>query len=964
MASNNQLSTNANYIGYTGLEEYLGWLAGPHALTVTNTPVNVNLYRLAGNTGNLAFFVTNAVNGTVYLTNNVTTNIVGTVTNIVVIMSNSIAVFTPAANYSGYASFDFFVTNNDTVAYFGPVTVSVVVSAVPVIYSSIVTLTNLIPYMDPTGTNGVDYYRYDVSTNATGVEFEVLNPTGPVVLLARYGLPLPRLDSYDYISANPGTNNQLIVVLTNSLPVPLTSGWWYLAVSNASGALVDYTIIASELGASTNPPPVFLATPPNTNINEMTTLTVTNAATDANTNLTLSYAVTISVDTNAMTANGWPLNYVGTVPAPVISNNGIITWTPSEAQGPGVYIITTIVVDNGSPPSSAQNSFIVTVNEVNTPPFWPPNVPNQTNYTINDLSTLTVMNTATDTDIPPNPLTYQLAGPSGATIDTNGVITWTPTLAQAGTTNTFVTIVTDTNAYALVNQSLSATNSFTVIVTTLINLPGGQPQTNSVGAGGIDYYVVNVPTNADFATNILLFATAPVNVWFDTNNPPTTNRLLLPDVAYPVGTNGSAVLSTNTTPPLVPGSTYYLGVQNTNSFTVNYGIEVDFHLLTSTNTPPPPPPTNTIVITSITATNIGGTNGFLLQWQGPTNFQYEIQWTANLAPPVWNTVLNPVINVVVTSTNGHYSFFDDGSLTGGFGPMKFYRVLGGLNLGTITGSGPATNTVLAGAMSQAVVAVPANAISASNVLLSATGLLNVWFNQTNPPTGNTNAGDFLMLSATSAGVFVLTSNSVPPLVPGTNYYLGFQNPGAGNVTFVFQVVFGFAPTNAVSNFSITATNGGIWLTWNGLTNYQYQVQWTTNLAPPAVWNTISNIVLTSTTGVFTFFDDGSLTGGFGPMKFYRLIAWPFMTPIPQTLSISSVTVTSIGGTNDLVLQWSAPTNYQYGIQWTTNVSLPFSNWTVIPSPVLTLTNGVYTFIDNGQTGPPASAKFFRIFDYP
>jgi hypothetical protein len=261
------------------------------------------------------------------------------------------------------------------------------------------------------------------------------------------------------------------------------------------------------------------------------------------------------------------------------------------------------------------------------------------------------------------------------------------------------------------------------------------------------------------------------------------------------------------------------------------------------------------------------------------------------------------------------------------------------------------------------VTVPANALWASNVLLSATGPLNVWFNQTNPPAGNTNAGDFLMLSATTAGAFVLTSNSVPPLVPGTNYYLGFQNPGASNVTFVFQVAFGFAPTNAVSNFSIAATNGGIWLKWNGLTNYQYQVQWTTNLLPPAAWNTISNIVLTSTTGVFTFFDDGSLTGGFGPMKFYRLIAWPFMTPIPQTLSISSVTVTSIDGTNDLILRWSAPTNYQYGIQWTTNLSLSFSNWVIIASPVLTLTNGVYTFIDNGQTGPPASAKFFRIFDY-
>jgi hypothetical protein len=577
---------------------------------------------------------------------------------------------------------------------------------------------------------------------------------------------------------------------------------------------------------------------------------------------------------------------------------------------------------------------------------------------------LTVTNTPVDVDL------YAIAGRSGnlgfsVANGTNGTVTLTNTIATFTPLNDYFgfasfsfTVTNRDTAVSFGPVTVSVMVSATNIVTTggITTLTNGVPQTNSIPSGGFAYYSVTVPTNADFATNILLFATAPVKVWFDTNNPPTTNLLLLPDVAYPGGTNGSAVLSTNTTPPLVPGSTYYLGVENTNSFAVTFGIEVDFHLLSGSVT-------GAITDLTITATNIDGTNGFLLQWQGPTNFQYEIQWTTNLAPVVWNTVLNPVINVVVTTTNGHFSFFDDGTLTGGFGPMKFYRVLGGLNLGPIPGPGPTTNTVLAGAMSQAVVTVPANALWASNVLLSATGPLNVWFNQTNPPAGNTNAGDFLMLSATTAGAFVLTSNSVPPLVPGTNYYLGFQNPGASNVTFVFQVAFGFAPTNAVSNFSIAATNGGIWLKWNGLTNYQYQVQWTTNLLPPAAWNTISNIVLTSTTGVFTFFDDGSLTGGFGPMKFYRLIAWPFMTPIPQTLSISSVTVTSIDGTNDLILRWSAPTNYQYGIQWTTNLSLSFSNWVIIASPVLTLTNGVYTFIDNGQTGPPASAKFFRIFDY-
>ena len=49
---------------------------------------------------------------------------------------------------------------------------------------------------------------------------------------------------------------------------------------------------------------------------------------------------------------------------------------------------------------SATNRFTVTVNETNTAPFWPADVPSQTNYYVNEQMLLTVMNTATDLDIP------------------------------------------------------------------------------------------------------------------------------------------------------------------------------------------------------------------------------------------------------------------------------------------------------------------------------------------------------------------------------------------------------------------------------------------------------------------------------------------------------------------------------------------------------------------------------------
>jgi hypothetical protein len=98
-----------------------------------------------------------------------------------------------------------------------------------------------------------------------------------------------------------------------------------------------------------------------------------------------------------------------------------------------------------------------------------PTLPAQSNRTI-AFTTLTVTNTATDTNIPAATLTYLLtvtnaAGiVTNATISTNGIITWTATSAQDQTTNVFTTIVSNFNAIAVNAQRLSATNSFTVMV--------------------------------------------------------------------------------------------------------------------------------------------------------------------------------------------------------------------------------------------------------------------------------------------------------------------------------------------------------------------------------------------------------------------------------------------------------------------------------------------------------------------
>ena len=79
--------------------------------------------------------------------------------------------------------------------------------------------------------------------------------------------------------------------------------------------------------------------------------------------------------------------------------------------------------------------------------------------------------------------------------------------------------------------------------------------------------------------------------------------------------------------------------------------------------------------TPLIAPNIAGpavgTNSITLQWTAPIYEAFQVQWITSFAPPiVWNTFTN-----IITSTNGTFTFTDDGSQSGGLGGPHFYRVL-------------------------------------------------------------------------------------------------------------------------------------------------------------------------------------------------------------------------------------------------------------------------------------------------
>ena len=342
-------------------------------------------------------------------------------------------------------------------------------------------LLNMVP------TNGIaldlyGYYFFRVPTNAARAQFEINHPTGDMELVVRKGLPPPGPFYFDYFSDNPGTNDELIVVLTNSTPVALTNGDWYLTAINLSGVPVDYSIMASWWPVTGRP------------------FNITNVYVDS-------------------------------------TNGFCITWTSLT----NVHYYVQGIVD------------------------------------LMDRNWTTISPTITAT---------------------SDLTTWC------------VPLPSPYHFFRVVEG----------LVVTVSALPGGITVTNTIAPCQKAYFAVSVPASASFAANVLVDASAPVNVWFNQTNTPTGFRPgdfeLMADA-----TNGTFILTTNSLPPLVPGATYYLAIENpcVNGTNVTVAMRVDFGsnpIVTLTN------------MVAYPGANSGGTNVYdYYVFNVPTNAaraQFEI----------------------------------------------------------------------------------------------------------------------------------------------------------------------------------------------------------------------------------------------------------------------------------------------------------------------------------------------------
>jgi beta-galactosidase len=141
----------------------------------------------------------------------------------------------------------------------------------------------------------------------------------------------------------------------------------------------------------------------------------------------------------------------------------------------------------------------------------PPTLAAISNRTIGAGVTLTITNSATDSDVPVQTLTFGLpTAPTNAVISSNsGVLAWRPFVSQANTTNPFMVMVADSGTPTKV-----ATQSFAVTVSPLISpaisnvsLSAGQLVLQVNGANGPDYQIQS-------STNLINWSAA-----FTTNSP-------------------------------------------------------------------------------------------------------------------------------------------------------------------------------------------------------------------------------------------------------------------------------------------------------------------------------------------------------------------------------------------------------------------------------------------------------------
>lgn len=307
--------------GYANIENYVNWLADPHAVAITNTPVDVDLWQFTAGFTNMSptYAVGGGSNGVVTLTN------------------SHFAHFVPTAGFVGLGSFQFSVVTSDA-AYTN--TVNVLVTPETSSPGSTEDLTwvgdgisNL--WAVGNGTNWFDGTNLVTFSNGDTVTFDDTGSNTPPIQLS--GSLTPAMvyviaDNQDYTFSGTGNltgGGGLFKVGAGNLFINTTNNYsGGTEIDEGTVQLGDGVSFSGSIGGSITNNDTLIFNNPGTVSSSAgisgSGVLIKNGAGPVTLTGTQTY-------TNTTTINAGSLQFSGTLPPSQITDNGALLLTPSSS---------------------------------------------------------------------------------------------------------------------------------------------------------------------------------------------------------------------------------------------------------------------------------------------------------------------------------------------------------------------------------------------------------------------------------------------------------------------------------------------------------------------------------------------------------------------------------------------------------------------------------------------------------
>jgi hypothetical protein len=179
---------------------------------------------------------------------------------------------------------------------------------------------------------------------------------------------------------------------------------------------------------------------------------------------------------------------------------GQILWQTDESHGPNTFNVTVRVEDDFTPPGWAMLRFTIVVNDENQAPVLDP----IGDKLVDEGTALTFTVTASDADLPPQTLTFNVTGlPQGATFNTaTGAFAWTPSEDQGPGSYPLTFTVSDNYS----PTAGTASEAITITVNEVNQAPVIDPIAGQSVREGENLLFAVTGSDADLPANTLTFS--------------------------------------------------------------------------------------------------------------------------------------------------------------------------------------------------------------------------------------------------------------------------------------------------------------------------------------------------------------------------------------------------------------------------------------------------------------------------